>query len=87
MEPCGSNRPLFVVATWDVPLYVLATPSKLQIDKVRYFIEGRDQRIYTEVVYGRSYHTIPVTPDIAPMPEDDGTLHPPTKIPRTKGPQ
>jgi hypothetical protein len=87
MEHCWPNRPLFVIATWDVPLSVLSTPGQLQLDKVRYFVEGRNDPLFTEILYGRSYHRIPVTPDIAPIPEDNGTLHPPTKIPQTKGPQ
>ncbi len=81
MEHCWPNKPLFVIATWDVPLYLLTTPGKLQLDKVRYFIKGRDERTYTEIAYGHMYPSLPLTPDIKPFPEDDGTLHPPTKIP------
>jgi len=87
MVHCWPDRPLFVITTWDVPLYLLTTPGKLQLDKVRYFIKGRDERIYTEIVYGHMYPGLPLTPDIKPIPDDDGTWHPPTKIPRTKGPQ
>ena len=79
------HRPLFVVVSWDVPLYALNTPGKLQLDKVRYFIKGRDEHTYVEIAYGRMYPSLPLTSDIAPILEDDGTLHPPTKIPHTKG--
>jgi hypothetical protein len=87
MEHCWPDRGLFVIATWDVPLSAMTTPGKLQLEKVRYFVKGRNELLYTEVTYGRSYRSLPVTPDVAPIPEDDGTLHPPTKIPTTKGPQ
>jgi hypothetical protein len=85
MGDCWPDRPLFIVATWDVPLYAFTTPGKLQLNKVRYFIKGRDEHIYTEIAYGRMFPNLPVTSDITPFPEDDGTLHPPTKIQSTKG--
>jgi hypothetical protein len=84
---CTPPKTLFVVAGWDVPLTALTTPGKLQLEHVRYFVEGRDGRTYIEFVHGPMFAELPLSPNIRPLPEDDNTLHPPNVIPHTKGQQ
>jgi len=77
---------LFVVVRTDAPVYGFAVPSKLQITKVRYFAENPNGSV-EEYKLGHFYTRLPLTPAISPEPDSDDSLHPPTKIPQTKGPQ
>jgi len=83
---CKPERMLFVVVRTDSPVYGFAVPSKLQITRVRYFAENPDGSV-EEYKLGHFYTRLPITPDISPEPDSDDSLHTPTKIPQTKGPQ
>ncbi len=86
VRDCSPERTLFIVIAQDVPAKKLSISSYEQVAKVRYFIQWISGDV-EELVPGHMYKQIPISPDIKPEPDSDDSIHTPTNIPRTKGPQ
>ena len=81
---CSPDKMLFVVADPAVPIRAMLVPPKEQITRVRYFMLNPGGSVL-EISWNRTFPKLPVSPDILPEPDDDGPLHPPSKIPTMKG--
>ncbi|MEO7029534.1 MAG: hypothetical protein ABI147_09030 [Acidobacteriaceae bacterium] len=86
LRRCSPDNTLFVVADPDVPISAMILPSKEQLTKVRYFMLFSTGGAW-EISWNQIFPKLPISPDIHAEPEDDGALHPPTKITVTKVPK
>jgi hypothetical protein len=60
---CSPDRPIFVVATSDVPMRFLHLPGKEEISTDRYFIEYPDGAVQ-EIKFDLLFPRLPITSDV-----------------------